>query len=161
MDEYRMKVYQQLKLHNLLDTTVIRRPSDFLPEPLSYPSPQPQSSEQPTPVQYKPEREMEQHTESKPETAPSSPSPKTPTPPATPVKPVVPKINVNSLPYDERPLPALQKQMGEQQSFPSEPSPPDSDRTARGTGITGEPEPLTEKVLREASFPIDVYGEGL
>ncbi|XP_028663154.2 centrosomal protein of 104 kDa [Erpetoichthys calabaricus] len=161
MDEYRMKVYQQLKLHNLLDTAVIRRASDFLPEPLSYPSPQPQGSEQPTPVQYKPEKEIEQHTESKPETAPSNPSSKTPTPPTTPVKKVVPKINVNSLPYDERPLPALQKQIGEQQSFPSEPSPPDSDRTAQGTGITGEPEPLTEKVLREASFPIDVYGEGL
>ncbi|XP_039610972.1 centrosomal protein of 104 kDa [Polypterus senegalus] len=137
MDEYRMKVYQQLKLHNLLDTTVIRRPSDFLPEPLSYPSPQPQSSEQPTPVQYKPEGKWSNIL-----------SLSQRLPPATPVKPVVPKINVNSLPYDERPLPALQKQMGEQQSFPSEPSPPDSDRTARGTGITGQ-------------FPNCVYGEGL
>ncbi|XP_078281538.1 centrosomal protein of 104 kDa-like [Rhinoraja longicauda] len=30
-----------------------------------------------------------------------------------------------------------------------------------GSGITGEPEPLTEKAFREASFAIDLFGEAL
>lgn len=34
--------------------------------------------------------------------------------------------------------------------------PPDS-----SSGITGEPEPMTEKDLREASTAIDVFGEPL
>ncbi|XP_058300272.1 centrosomal protein of 104 kDa isoform X3 [Hylobates moloch] len=70
-----------------------------------------------------------------------------------------PKINAESLPYDERPLPAIRKHHGE---AVVEPEMSDADiSNARRGGMLGEPEPLTEKALREASSAIDVLGETL
>lgn len=62
------------------------------------------------------------------------------------------------MPYDERPLPAARKQPA---GVP-EPEKSDSDgiEGPRG-GATGEPEPLTEKALREAGPAVDVLGETL
>lgn len=54
-------------------------------------------------------------------------------------------------PYDERPLPVKPPAAPEEEPEPAENS----------VGITGEPEPLTEKDLREASNAIDVFGEQL
>ncbi|PNJ47948.1 CEP104 isoform 8, partial [Pongo abelii] len=70
-----------------------------------------------------------------------------------------PKINAESLPYDERPLPAIRKHHGEAVVEPEMSNADISD--ARRGGILGEPEPLTEKALREASSAIDVLGETL
>lgn len=33
--------------------------------------------------------------------------------------------------------------------------------TPRSPGASGQPEPLTEKAQREASLPIDIYGDSL
>nr|XP_018865866.3 centrosomal protein of 104 kDa isoform X3 [Gorilla gorilla gorilla] len=70
-----------------------------------------------------------------------------------------PKINAESLPYDERPLPAIRKHCGEAVVEP-EMSNADISDSRRG-GMLGEPEPLTEKALREASSAVDVLGETL
>ncbi|XP_073172642.1 centrosomal protein of 104 kDa isoform X3 [Lepidochelys kempii] len=91
MEEYRLKVYQQLELHNLLD----------------------------------------------------------------------PELMVEFLPYDERPLPAIRKQHEDGFAYlEPEMNEEDISDTPR-SGITGEPEPLTEKALREASPATEVFGEAL
>uniref|UniRef100_A0A8C7HCD8 Centrosomal protein of 104 kDa n=1 Tax=Oncorhynchus kisutch TaxID=8019 RepID=A0A8C7HCD8_ONCKI len=71
---------------------------------------------------------------------------------------------VTALPYDERPLPALQRKGEMPQSHPEESGLPPSPLATIipcSPGVTGEPEPLTESAQREASFPIEVYGDGL
>lgn len=72
---------------------------------------------------------------------------------------------VASVPYDERPLPALQRreQPVEGLSSPAEQlsSEHEGQATVHTSEVSGEPEPLTEKAQREASLPIEVYGESL
>ncbi|XP_026966204.1 centrosomal protein of 104 kDa isoform X3 [Sagmatias obliquidens] len=70
-----------------------------------------------------------------------------------------PKAHLKSLPYDERPLPATRKQPG---AVATEPETRDTDSSEPPrAGTVGEPEPLTEKALREASSAVDVLGEAL
>lgn len=72
-------------------------------------------------------------------------------------RPVLPQLK--SLPYDERPLPATRKQPG---AVATEPETRDTDSSEPPrAGTVGEPEPLTEKALREASSAVDVLGEAL
>uniref|UniRef100_A0A8C7UTM1 Centrosomal protein of 104 kDa n=1 Tax=Oncorhynchus mykiss TaxID=8022 RepID=A0A8C7UTM1_ONCMY len=64
----------------------------------------------------------------------------------------------------ELPLPALQRKGEMPQSHPEESGLPPSPLATIipcSPGVTGEPEPLTESAQREASFPIEVYGDGL
>lgn len=70
----------------------------------------------------------------------------------------LPPLQLQSVPYDERPLPASRKQP----AVALEPEKSDSDvsEAPRG-GAAGEPEPLTEKALREAGPAVDVLGESL
>nr|XP_023407901.1 centrosomal protein of 104 kDa isoform X3 [Loxodonta africana] len=52
MEQYRAKVYQQLELHNLMDTELMRRPFDFPLQPLVHPgSPRRQNPEPSLPQQ--------------------------------------------------------------------------------------------------------------
>lgn len=68
-------------------------------------------------------------------------------------------LQVDALPYDERPLPITRKQLGEASTEPEVKDTDSSDVQRRG--VSGEPEPLTEKALREASSAIDILGEAL
>uniref|UniRef100_A0A452U330 Centrosomal protein of 104 kDa n=1 Tax=Ursus maritimus TaxID=29073 RepID=A0A452U330_URSMA len=70
-----------------------------------------------------------------------------------------PHLNAHSVPYDERPLPASRKQPAAAAPEP-EKSDTDVSEAPRG-GAAGEPEPLTEKALREAGPAVDVLGESL
>ncbi|XP_061457125.1 centrosomal protein of 104 kDa isoform X2 [Rhineura floridana] len=169
MEEYRLKVYQQLELHNLLDPDLmICRPPDLPLEPVVYPSTSPQQKKSLlSPRRVKTETESPEPLP--PEKPPEGPSPEavaaqTFSPPAAqaPISAeAFPKISVEFLPYDERPLPAIRKQ--QEEGFPyldpeiNEQDPGDTPRS----GTVGEPEPLTEKALREASSAIEVFGEGL
>lgn len=72
---------------------------------------------------------------------------------------------VTSVPYDERPLPALQRKdwsveviqnPADQDSFQS-----DTQMALLSTETSRDPEPLTEKAQREAGLPIEVFGESL
>lgn len=69
------------------------------------------------------------------------------------------------MPYDERPLPVLQRKdwLAEAMQSPAELHSPqlDTQRTPYSAEVGGEPEPLTEKAQREAGLPIEVYGESL
>ncbi|XP_051895592.1 centrosomal protein of 104 kDa isoform X2 [Pristis pectinata] len=172
MDDYRMKVYKQLELHNLLDMGMIRKLPEFPLEPVDHPS-RPQQQQKVPGVEFE-QPSVKAHLEEAPRTNSSlqhqtSGKPQwSPTPQHSPVPPFrlpSPRVDTNSLPYDERPLPAQHK--------PSElysvPQPDINENPAKsadtsptsGSGITGEPEPLTEKAFREASFAIDLFGEAL
>ncbi|KAM6435484.1 centrosomal protein of 104 kDa isoform 1-T3 [Liasis olivaceus] len=167
MEEYRLKVYQQLELHNLLDPDLtIRRLPDLPLEPVAHPTTTLQQRK-PLPSPWREKAEAESPTPLPPE-KPPSPEPATSqsfSPPLAQAAPIsaeaFPKINVEVLPYDERPLPAIRKQ--QEDGFAllepeiSEEDPSDTPRS----GVVGEPEPLTEKALREASASIDIFGEAL
>ncbi|KAI1892582.1 hypothetical protein AGOR_G00135060 [Albula goreensis] len=180
MEEYRLKVYQQLEVHNLLDMGPVNNsikndphhsqqiqkaaeptaeePCMLASSPLQEKGAQPQHEivREKKPEKFKePERITTKHTH------PPSPQ-QACTPPSLSAPPEIPNIKVSSLPYDERPLPALRKQqhLGEQPEVQPE-EPPDSISTPYSSVVTGEPEPLTEKAMREASLPIEVYGDGL
>uniref|UniRef100_F7ELJ0 Centrosomal protein 104kDa n=1 Tax=Xenopus tropicalis TaxID=8364 RepID=F7ELJ0_XENTR len=171
MEEYRQKVYQQLELHDLLDIALIRRGSETSLDPIESVSPQqhralsPPQPEKERSTEKKPKKEQPAVTEKPPKVLSPKPileSRRSPSPPpaASPAL-VAPNINVDALPYDERPLPAQRKNKEDSFSYlePEVNEEPVLD-TPR-TRITGEPEPLTEKALREAGFAIEVFGEAL
>ncbi|KAM6045706.1 centrosomal protein of 104 kDa isoform 2-T3 [Theristicus caerulescens] len=174
MEAYRLKVYQQLELHDLLDAELMtRKPPDLPLEPAVYSdSPQrPKATKSPPCEHTEPQKgepwKAEPLMEEKP-ADPTSPGPVVPhqSPPPPVTHPatsgeVFPKENVEFLPYDERPLPVICKQFDEAIAY-LEPEMTEEDISdTPGSGITGEPEPLTEKALREASPAIEVFGEAL
>ncbi|KAM4609915.1 centrosomal protein of 104 kDa [Polymixia lowei] len=169
MEEYRMAVYQQVEVNNLLDMETITRtvePSSAQEPPslLSSPGCQPATPKSHVSTETF-RRGRKSHflkgQESKQVTAaprPASPSQSQPAMPCT--QPAVPKINVAGVPHDEMPLPALQKK---DRSGDPDPDtvPLETQGAPHSPGITAEPEPLTEKAQREASLPIEVYGDSL
>ncbi|XP_042336407.1 centrosomal protein of 104 kDa [Sceloporus undulatus] len=172
MEEYRLKVYQQLELHNLLDPDLmVRRPPDLPLDPLAYPATSPHQKK-PLLSPRRDRTEAEAAEALSPEKPPEALSPEpvlaqSPSPPAAQAAPLStesgnPKINADFIPYDERPLPATRKQQQEEGFAYLDPEMNEEDMgdTPR-SGTVGEPEPLTEKALREASTAIEVFGEGL
>ncbi|NXC47382.1 CE104 protein, partial [Penelope pileata] len=174
MEAYRLKVYQQLQLHNLLDAELmIQKPPELPLEPMIYddnPQHREATSSPPcenTELQNEELWKAESLLEEKP-VQPTSPEPVLPhqsPPPAlahpTTSREVFSQENVEFLPYDERPLPAICKHSEEAITYVEpEMTERDISNTPR-SGITGEPEPLTEKALREASPAIEVFGETL
>ncbi|XP_069805131.1 centrosomal protein of 104 kDa [Dendropsophus ebraccatus] len=175
MEEYRQKVYQQLELHDLLDIALIRRAPEPSLEPLDHPSspkppqqhrgaasPQP-DKERSTEKKNKKERQTAPEKQPKvlsPKPAPQNRSPSPPPPAPTPAA-TLPGINVDALPYDERPLPAQRKQKDDSFTYLEPDISEDIVGDTPRSRITGEPEPLTEKALREAGFAIEVFGEAL
>uniref|UniRef100_A0A671K4Q6 Centrosomal protein of 104 kDa n=1 Tax=Sinocyclocheilus anshuiensis TaxID=1608454 RepID=A0A671K4Q6_9TELE len=130
LEAYRLTVYQQLELHDLLDISQ-RRQRQHVKE----------TDEQDTSKAASPKYTV-------------APTPLTP--------PHFPKIDISSLPYDERPLPALRKRSSDQPVSELDEMPPLTDTaTPCSPGAAGKPEPLTEKAQREASLPIDICGDSL
>ncbi|XP_077168779.1 centrosomal protein of 104 kDa isoform X1 [Paroedura picta] len=168
MEEYRLRVYQQLELHNLLDPDLTIRRPDLPLEPVAYLASSPPQKK--TTVSPQPDKTDTDNPEPVlPEKPPEAVSPESLTqhsfsPPVAQglISPeAFPKISVEFLPYDERPLPAIRKQQEEGYAiFEPEANEEDPGDTPR-SGITGEPEPLTEKALREAGPAIEVFGEAL
>ncbi|XP_034875837.1 centrosomal protein of 104 kDa isoform X2 [Mirounga leonina] len=161
MERFRSQVYEQLQLHSLVDGEPMRRPSDLPAQPLAH-SASPHH-QQPVPSLLQEEsapesRFAEPFLQEKPPAhalGPSQHSTVDPSPRATDLHL---KTHLQSMPYDERPLPASRKQP----AVALEPEKSDSDvsEAPRG-GAAGEPEPLTEKALREAGPAMDVLGESL
>ncbi|NXL21105.1 CE104 protein, partial [Setophaga kirtlandii] len=167
MDEYRLKVYQQLELHDLLDAQLLIRKTE-LPlgsvsgtESLQSSPPEPADPPQGEPLRAEPvlEEQLVDPTSSEPVVPYQSPlSPQTQ---PTTSKEVFSKENVEILPYDERPLPTVCKQVDEAVAC-VEPEVTEEDvGDAPRTGNAGEPEQLTQKALREASPVVEVFGETL
>nr|XP_046252684.1 centrosomal protein of 104 kDa isoform X2 [Scatophagus argus] len=170
MEEYRRSVYQQLEVHNLLDLAMITRGVESSPAqdpPSVEPSPGHRS------VLTKPLVSTDTFRKEKVTNPPQSQqsdagavAPKLSCQPGTPCTPAAaPKIDVTSVPYDERPLPALQRKDRSVEAIQSPAehhSPqPDAQRTPHSPDMSGKPEPLTEKAQREAGLPVEVYGESL
>ncbi|MBZ3873846.1 Centrosomal protein of 104 kDa [Sciurus carolinensis] len=165
MASYRAQVYEQLELHGLLHSQLeVRRPLDLPLQPLApFSSPH---HPQPVPALPQPEEAAPAHQRADPflQEKPSSCSP-APSPPRAaadqllPAAGPPPRSNVETLPYDERPLPATRKQ---QADVLAEPEVSEADlSTARRGRVSGEPEPLNEKALREAGSAVEVLGETL
>ncbi|XP_040120128.1 centrosomal protein of 104 kDa isoform X4 [Oryx dammah] len=148
----------------IADLQKMRRPLDLPLQPLACPnSPhhQPPTRSLPQPEERVTENRLaDPFLQEKPSSLCLDVSPQRPTvdrpPPATDPPP---KTHPESLPYDERPLPVTRKQLGAAVS--------EAERRdvlgdeAHRADTAGEPEPLTEKALREASSAVDVLGEAL
>uniref|UniRef100_A0A669QTP0 Centrosomal protein of 104 kDa n=1 Tax=Phasianus colchicus TaxID=9054 RepID=A0A669QTP0_PHACC len=170
MDAYRLKVYQQLQLHNLLDAELItRKPPDLPVEPVVYDDSLQHTKATNSPSYENTELQSSQgevwKAESLLEEKPAEPNSPEPvflhqsTPP-TLSHPTTSR-EVEFLPYDERPLPAIHKHSEETIRY-LEPEKTEGDiSNSPRSGLTGEPEPLSEKALREASPAIEVFGEAL
>ncbi|KAJ8320817.1 hypothetical protein KUTeg_002404 [Tegillarca granosa] len=139
MDEYRLQVYKELNLNDLLE---LSRPSHYQHidlEPLRQPTP-PRLTEIKTP----------------PGTPPKTPYDERPIPALRNKDPAkLDSPRTVRTPYDERPLP-VNRPSAVPEEDENQPLP--ADQTG---GITEGPEPMTEKDLREASSAIDVFGEPL
>ncbi|KAM9752018.1 centrosomal protein of 104 kDa isoform 2-T2 [Menidia menidia] len=171
MEEYRNSVYKELQVHNLLDMTMQITSSAGLslsqhPTPLLL-SPSHRSAPTMLPLSTetfkkgkKTSRNQKQQSATQAVVAKHSSLPDTPFIPAS-----VTKMDVSSVPYDEKPLPALQNKDHSEQSIhiPAVDPPPESDvhRTPHSPEMSGQPEPLTEKAQREAGLLTEVYGESL
>ncbi|XP_056117070.1 centrosomal protein of 104 kDa isoform X1 [Rhinichthys klamathensis goyatoka] len=162
MEAYRLTIYQHLELHSLLDISQIHRISEISNS--EFPSPRAGTQKHtPHPADSPTKRRQGQHVKETNEQDTSKPaSPKhsvTPTP-LTP--PHASKIDISSLPYDERPLPAFRKRLSDQPVSELDEMPPLTDTSSpRSPESSGQPEPLTEKAQREASLPIEIYGDCL
>ncbi|XP_058408713.1 centrosomal protein of 104 kDa isoform X1 [Diceros bicornis minor] len=168
MQQYRSRVYEQLELHSLVDAqpmgAKMRRPFDSPLQPLVHPSSPchqpptlllPQQEERVTENRF-----ADPFLQEKPSSHSLDVSPQHLTgDQALPTTDPHPRTHLEPLPYDERPLPAIRKQPGAAAMEP-EKSDGDISEAPKG-GIAGEPEPLTEKALREASSAVDVLGESL
>uniref|UniRef100_A0A3B4UP44 Centrosomal protein of 104 kDa n=2 Tax=Seriola dumerili TaxID=41447 RepID=A0A3B4UP44_SERDU len=171
MEEYRRSVYQQLEVHNLLDTTMITRATDSSPlqdPPSLLPSPGHRSVPAKSLVSTDTFRKgRKTNAPQNQQLATETVAPKLSSQPDTPCTPAaaIPKIDVIGVPYDERPLPTFQRKDRPVEAVQSHaeqrPPRPDAHRTPPGPELSGEPEPLTEKAQREAGLPIEVYGESL
>ncbi|VDI17138.1 centrosomal protein CEP104 [Mytilus galloprovincialis] len=144
MDEYRLQVYRDLNLADLLETTGSRHPQVIDLEPIRQATPPRLLELTPrSPIQRSPPRTPPPRTPYDERPLPALKSKDTPRElPSTPP----PRTS-----YDERPLPVKPPAVPDEEPEPAE----------TAVGITGEPEPLTEKDLREASAAIDVFGEQL
>ncbi|XP_008850899.1 centrosomal protein of 104 kDa isoform X2 [Nannospalax galili] len=165
MARYRAQVYEQLELHGLLQGELeLRRPFALPPQPLAHPSSP--HHWKPVPSLPRPEEMGAEDTfvdsvlQEKPSARTLTSSPRhSAVDQSLPAAGPAPRSHAEALPYDERPLPATRKQPGE---APVEPDVKEADNgDAQRGGISGEPEPLTEKALREASSAVDALGETL
>ncbi|XP_039074051.1 centrosomal protein of 104 kDa isoform X3 [Hyaena hyaena] len=150
MERFRGQVYEQLRLHSLVDAELplARSGSPRHQQPVL---PEPQEDRAPE------SRRAEPFLQEKPPAQPLGPQPAAVDQPPPAANPHL-RTHPQAVPYDERPLPAARKQP----AAALEPEKGDSDgNEPPGGGAPGEPEPLTEKALREAGPAVDVLGEAL
>ncbi|XP_058575323.1 centrosomal protein of 104 kDa isoform X4 [Neofelis nebulosa] len=161
MERFRGQVYEQLRLHSLVDAELVQRPPDLPLQPLAHSgSPHHQ---QPALSRQREDRapeslRAEPFLQEKPPARPLGPPQPATADQAPPSADPHLRTHLQAVPYDERPLPAARKQPAA--ALEPEKSDWDGSEAPRGAA-TGEPEPLTEKALREASPAVDVLGEAL
>ncbi|NXX11779.1 CE104 protein, partial [Podargus strigoides] len=174
MVAYRLKVYQQLELHDLLDAELMTRkpPESPLESVICSDSPQhttatnsppcehtePQTGE---PLRAEPSLEDKSADPTSAEPIVPCQSPPAPVTRPTTSREAFPKGNVEFVPYDETPLPALCKQSDGATAYHEPEMTEEEIHDSPGAGVTGQPEPLTGKALREASSAVEVFGEAL
>ncbi|XP_033763312.1 centrosomal protein of 104 kDa-like isoform X1 [Pecten maximus] len=159
MEEYRLQIYHDLNLGDLLETTGSRHPQHVDLEPVRDPTPSrlshlsprtpPRTPPPRTPYDERPLPAMKNKGDTTQREQISSPRSRTP--------------------YDERQLPVNNytkryvKPTQIAKHFIPPPVTEEEEQVVEtgGGGITGEPEPMSEKDLREASAAVDVFGEPL
>nr|XP_031319755.1 centrosomal protein of 104 kDa isoform X6 [Camelus dromedarius] len=148
MERYRSRVYEQLRLHDLMDAELMRRPLDLPLQPLLH-SVSPHHQQLVPSLPPPGERGAGSHL--------ADPflqeKPSAPAPDASPQCPAVdqPPPTADPPPKTQQPgVAAVELERSDR----------DGSEAPRA-GAAGEPEPLTEKVLREASSAVDVLGEAL
>ncbi|XP_068190631.1 centrosomal protein of 104 kDa isoform X3 [Antennarius striatus] len=160
MEEYRRNIYQQLEVHNLLDITMITKAAEvpsfvqFSAGHLSIPIKHFVST-----YPYENEKKTDTLQSQQPDRGIVAPKLNSHQPCAS----TVPQMDVTSVYYDEKLLPALQRTDGPleaihslaEQQIPL----PHTQGTPNSPEMSGEL--LTEEIRREAGLPIDVYGESL
>ncbi|XP_074190310.1 centrosomal protein of 104 kDa isoform X2 [Rhinolophus sinicus] len=153
MERYRGRAYARLQLHGLLDATLpLVPPGSPRHQPATL-SPPPQEEG------VTENRFAEPLLQDKLSSHSLDTSQQPPVDQSLPATHPHLKTHLQSLPYDERPLPAVHKQPG---AVAVEPEDGDRDMSEAPRGATaGEPERLTEKALREASSAVDALGEAL
>uniref|UniRef100_A0A8C9UVR4 Centrosomal protein of 104 kDa n=1 Tax=Spermophilus dauricus TaxID=99837 RepID=A0A8C9UVR4_SPEDA len=116
---YRAQVYEQLELHGLLQGELeMRRPLDLPLQPLDHfssPHHRKPAPSLPQPEEVAPESQLARPLlQEKPSSSPLAPLPRhTAVDQLLPASGPPPRSNVDTLPYDERPLPAPRKQQAE------------------------------------------------
>ncbi|XP_019691609.2 centrosomal protein of 104 kDa isoform X6 [Felis catus] len=161
MERFRSQVYEQLRLHSLVDAELVRRPPDLPLQPLAHsgsPRHQQPALSRPREDRAPESLRAEPFLQEKPPAHPLGPPQPATADQAPPAADPHFRTHLQAVPYDERPLPATRKQPAA--ALEPEKSDWDSSEAPRGAA-TGEPEPLTEKALREASAAVDVLGEAL
>ncbi|XP_029974326.1 centrosomal protein of 104 kDa isoform X2 [Salarias fasciatus] len=166
--EYRRSVYQELEFHNLLDMTMIPKAANLSPSETESPF-LPSAGHQFLPVRpvaFPDTFRKEKKTHQSPNSPAENVAPKFSNPPDSALaSTAVPKMDIRAAPYDERPLPDLQRRerIAEAVQSPAEELSPksDSQKPPDSSEMSGEPEPLTEEAHREAGLPIEVFGESL
>uniref|UniRef100_A0A3B4B522 Centrosomal protein of 104 kDa n=1 Tax=Periophthalmus magnuspinnatus TaxID=409849 RepID=A0A3B4B522_9GOBI len=151
MEHYRSTMYRQLEVHQLLEPTLVRD-APYLSPDHTKPTLSTDSERKSRTSNPQPHLSPEVLTQSNPAS-----------------RPILfflscflifSYFEVPSVPYDERPLPALlmrDRPVEATLSPPEELSP--LLNTPGPAGIRGEPEPLTKKAQREAGHALDVFGE--
>ncbi|TRY82322.1 hypothetical protein DNTS_000055, partial [Danionella cerebrum] len=150
MEVYRLRVYQQLEFHNLLDISQIHRISELS----DFPSSHIETQKHTLHSMEKTNKKKEGHVTEAIEQDASSPKHIISLTSASPA--YIPGTDISSLPYDERPLPVLRTRFSDQSVSELHNIAPLVD-----TGASGHPGTLTEKVQREAILPIEIYGDSL
>ncbi|XP_043429544.1 centrosomal protein of 104 kDa isoform X3 [Prionailurus bengalensis] len=161
MERFRGQVYEQLRRHSLVDAELVRRPPDLPLQPLAHsgsPRHQQPALSRPREDRAPESLRAEPFLQEKPPANPLGPPQPATADQAPPAADPHFRTHLQAVPYDERPLPATRKQPAA--ALEPEKSDWDSSEAPRGAA-TGEPEPLTEKALREASAAVDVLGEAL
>ncbi|XP_053755048.1 centrosomal protein of 104 kDa isoform X2 [Panthera pardus] len=161
MERFRSQVYEQLRLHSLVDAELVQRPPDLPLQPLAHsgsPRHQQPALSRPREDRAPESLRSEPFLQEKPPARPLGPPQPTTADQAPPAVDPHLRTHLQAVPYDERPLPAARKQPAA--ALEPEKSDWDGSEAPRGAA-TGEPEPLTEKALREASPAVDVLGEAL
>ncbi|XP_068607366.1 centrosomal protein of 104 kDa [Brachionichthys hirsutus] len=164
MEEYRRSVYQQLKVHNLLDVTMITEAAD--PPPAQVPSSLQLSGHLSVPTRHLMstdtlKNEKKTDTRQSPRSDRGILAPKLNGHPAC--TPAGPQMDVTSASYNETLLPVLQRtnRPFETLHSPAEQHVPQHEAQRTSDSPEVNEEPLTESVKREAGLAIDVYGESL
>uniref|UniRef100_A0AAY4BF90 Centrosomal protein of 104 kDa n=1 Tax=Denticeps clupeoides TaxID=299321 RepID=A0AAY4BF90_9TELE len=137
MEEYRLMVYQQLQLHDLLDVDQVGVIKEF-------------------------NRSMKGHSYvavNKFDHPLANPTSRYPELTHRDCSSLVCNTLVNFLPFDERPIPTLRNRESPCDRLPLAIADPLSN--PHSPIVSDEPEPLTEKAQRDASLAIEVYGDDL
>nr|XP_018668059.1 centrosomal protein of 104 kDa isoform X1 [Ciona intestinalis] len=172
MDEYRLKVYQQLQKYNLLEDAGISpvkqngeqplqqvqepqpSPRRVISEPIVSPRPQPSPPPMESPSLFVPHEEI-----ASPRLEPPQEQIQEKVASPEPVATYSPRVRHSPAIYDEKVIPALVKHKDPDPFLEDEvPSPRQEFSPDKPSAPSGEPEAMSEKSIREASSVIDVFG---